>query len=74
MNGVMPGPLWLAIASAAKHDSLDNRTLTYPSGNATFTGNMSDIQRQVSTLEAKARGSGESEPSSTTHKLKRKGG
>lgn len=74
MNGIMPGPLFLAIASAAKNDSLENGTLIHRSGNATFTDNMSDIQRQVSILEAKGRKGEEGESSSTTRNLKQEGG
>jgi hypothetical protein len=35
MNGIMPGPLWLAIASAASNSAVENRTLTHRSENAT---------------------------------------
>jgi hypothetical protein len=73
MNGVMPGPLLLAIASAAKGTPSENGTLTHPSKNVTFSGNMIDIQPRVSHLEAKG-GDGESEPHSETHKPKREGG
>jgi hypothetical protein len=34
MNGIMPGPLWLAIASAASTDSLENGNPTRPARNA----------------------------------------
>ena len=35
MNGIIPGPLWLAIASAASNSAVENRTLTHRSENAT---------------------------------------
>jgi hypothetical protein len=38
MNGIVPGPLWLAIASAATSDSLENGTLTHHSKNDIVAG------------------------------------
>jgi len=38
MNGIMPGPLFLAIASASHADSSENATLTHSGKSATVTG------------------------------------
>ena len=45
MNGVMPGPLWLAIASAANSASLENGTLTHQSNNGTVARKKNDSNR-----------------------------
>ena len=47
MNGVMPGPLWLAIASGASNNLGENGTLTHPSKNATVTRKMTDRQNDT---------------------------
>jgi len=47
MNGIMPGPLWLSIASAVNGDPTENRTLTYPSKNATVTGVMTKNKEDI---------------------------
>ncbi len=49
MNGIMPGPLWLAIASSANSSLTENRTLTYQSKNATVTGEMAENQEDNTT-------------------------
>ena len=46
MNGIMPGPLFLAIVSAANNDSLENRTLPYDSKNGTVAGKKNDSDRE----------------------------
>ena len=73
MNGVMPGPLWLAIASAINNTSVETGTLTHPSKNATVTEKMTDSQRDVSDLETEWGGRGCESPSAT-REVKREGG
>ncbi|MEJ2582700.1 MAG: hypothetical protein P8127_13855 [Acidobacteriota bacterium] len=46
MNGIVPGPLWLVIASATNGSSVENRTLTHHSKNGTVTGNKNDSDRE----------------------------
>jgi hypothetical protein len=47
MNGIVPGPLWLAIASSVDNTPNENRTLTHPSENATVTGEMTESQEHL---------------------------
>lgn len=42
MNGIMPGPLWLAIASATLNDTSENGTLNHHSQNATVARKNND--------------------------------
>jgi hypothetical protein len=74
MNGVMPGPLWLAIASAAKSDSLENGTLDQHSKNDTVDGKMTDIERIASDPVKKGKGGRGSDSPPSTHEGKREGG
>ena len=74
MNGIMPGPLWLAIASAANGGSHENRNPTHPSKNATVPWKLSDVERITSNLVTKGSRGGGSEPPSTTREVKREGG
>ena len=46
MNGIMPGPLFLAIVSAANNDSLENRTLPHDSKNGTVAGKKNGSYRE----------------------------
>lgn len=45
MNGIMPGPLWLAMASAANSTSHENRNLNQDSKNDNVTRKM--IENQI---------------------------
>jgi hypothetical protein len=58
MNGIMPGPLWLAIASAVNSTSTKNRTLSHYPKSDTVTGekpSSSDTtSRRTSSPERKA--------------------
>lgn len=47
MNGIMPGPLWLAIASAVKNDSSENRFLNHCSGNDAVSEKPADTQTEI---------------------------
>ena len=47
MNGIMPGPLWLAIASSVKRDPTENRTFIHHSKNDTVTGKMAENQEDI---------------------------
>lgn len=47
MNGIMPGPLWLAIASSVNSAPIENRALTYPSKNANVTGKTAENQEDI---------------------------
>lgn len=47
MNGIMPGPLWLSIASAVNGGPTENRTLTDSSKNDTVTGEMTKNKDDV---------------------------
>ena len=42
MNGIMPGPLWLAIASSVNRTPNENRTLTHHSQNDTVARKKND--------------------------------
>jgi len=74
MNGIMPGPLWLAIASATNGTPVENRNPTHPSKNATVTGKFSDIERITSDPVTKGNGGRGSESLPATRKVKREGG
>jgi hypothetical protein len=55
MNGIMPGPLWLAIASAVS----ENRTLIHHSKSRNVTKKMVDSQKDVTDSERNGHGNGE---------------
>ena len=56
MNGIMPGPLWLAIASAEKGGSSENRTLNHYSENDTVTAKTANSQKGITVHGRKATG------------------
>ena len=45
MNGIIPGPLWLAIASAVKGTSSENGNLIHCSENDTVTGEITERRK-----------------------------
>ena len=47
MNGITPGPLWLAIASSVSSAQTENRTLIRHSKNDTVTGEMAENQEDI---------------------------
>lgn len=46
MNGIMPGPLWLAIVSAANSTSLENGTPTHQAKNGNVARKKNDSDRE----------------------------
>jgi len=72
MNGIMPGPLWLAIASAANDTTIENRNPTHELKNDTVTGNMSGSQKKNIGGERKAHGDFEKELHPVEHTMERK--
>lgn len=74
MNGIMPGPLWLAIASATNSTTVETRNPTHPAKNATVTGELTDIDRITSDLATQGSRGGGSHSPSATRKVKREGG
>jgi len=65
MNGIMPGPLWLAIASAAYDTTIENRTPPYKPKNVTVTGKTTDNQKEITVRGRKV---------TEDHRKKRNGG
>jgi hypothetical protein len=65
MNGIMPGPLWLAIASAGKSDSLENVTLTHRSESDTVaakkSGSHEEPMNDFANRRARENGGGDEE-------------
>jgi hypothetical protein len=59
MNGIMPGPLWLAIASATNRASSENGTLIRSSKSGNVTTKIVDSQKDVADSERNGRGNGE---------------
>jgi len=55
MNGVMPGPLWLAIASATR----ENGNLTDHSHSVTFDGRNTDRLKEITNCRTKRDGNSE---------------
>jgi len=49
MNGIVPGPLWLAIASAAN----ENRNLTHQPQSDTFTGTRTNSQGEIANRQTR---------------------
>ena len=47
MNGIMPGPMWLATASAAYDTAIENRNPTHGLKNDTVTGKMTKNEEDV---------------------------
>ena len=74
MNGILPGPLWLAIASSVNRTPTENRTLTYPSENATVTGVMTKNQEHLTNRERSGLADGAGEPHPQKLERKRQGG
>ena len=74
MNGIVPGPLWLAIASATNSALTENRTLTWSSKIDTLTGKMNQSSKDHSDSERKGIGGDgvEGHPAHSTRK--REGG
>ena len=52
MNGILPGPLWLAVASAASTSSLENGNPTRPEKNATVSNETTSVGKHILAAEA----------------------
>ena len=74
MNGILPGPLWLAIASSVNSSPVENGTLTRTSKNATVNGEMTEHQGQLTDYGRNSRVDGPGEPHSQEHERKPRGG
>jgi len=73
MNGVMPGPLWLAIVSSVNGTPNENRTLTQASGKATLL-KMTDSKERLTDRRRTGHAHREDAPGSQIHERKRHGG
>lgn len=63
MNGILPGPLWLAIASAAAYDNtIENRTPPYKAKNVTVSGKTTDGQSEITVNGRKLTGDDQNMP------------
>jgi len=58
MNGIMPGPLWLAIASATNSASSEKGTLIHSSKSGNVTTKIVDSQKDVADSERNGHGKG----------------
>ena len=47
MNGIVPGPLWLAIASSVNSAPTENGTPTYPSEGAAVNRKMAESEEHL---------------------------
>ena len=74
MNGVMPGPLLLAIASAANSSSFENGILKQGFESDTVDGKMADIERISSAPQTMGNGGQGCDVFLTTHEVRREGG
>ena len=71
MNGIMPGPLFLAIASASNADSSLNGTLTDVSKRNTVAGKIPGGEKSITNGELNGRGDVDGELYSTEHTTER---
>jgi hypothetical protein len=53
MNGIVPGPLWLMVASAVSQSSLENGTLIHHSKNDTVAGKRAERDDASTNCRAK---------------------
>ena len=74
MNGIVPGPLWLAIASAVNNPASENGTLIQQSKIDTLTGKTDKCSKDFSDFEKKGIGSDVVVPESAMRSDKREGG
>jgi hypothetical protein len=74
MNGIMPGPLWLAIASATNGASPENRTLIQHSRSDNVARKMVESQKGVADSERKRIGGGGAELHASKRSREREGG
>ena len=74
MNGILPGPLLLAIASAPNSSSFENGTLIQGFESDTVDGKMADIERISSAPQTKGNVGQGSDVPRTTHEARREGG
>jgi len=58
MNGIMPGPLWLAIASATNSTSSESATPIHSCKSGDVTTKMVDSQKDVADSERNGHGNG----------------
>ena len=74
MNGIMPGPLWLAIASATIDASPENRNLIQDVKNDSVTRRMIEMQFDIAGSEQKRVLDDSAEPYPTARSRERQGG
>lgn len=74
MNGIIPGPLWLAIASATNGALPENRNLIQHSKSDNVARKMVESQEGVADSERKRIGGGGAELHPSTRSREREGG